>query len=279
MACAECDKHETPFKCGKCKQVTYCSKACQKLHWTKHKFFCYPELVSMNTGLLSDIEELGIRAWSQNAVANSKQCSCETCAYECSLLPGVYSPFQILCDFEKKGPIIFDYMVQDYRIVKENVLFMYLRPAVVDEKAGQRSDLIHTGKCIHLGPNGCMLSRDAMPTGCVVALPCVTRGKMTQDKQNVHVMWTSSDGKKAMELFETHQRSKHKKVGSEDQHFLRSVRIHRIIADIMHIHSDPAMQEVAVQTELNLLGHVEQTKLEIEEAIKLVATCRLLAKA
>ncbi len=95
-------------------------------------------------------------------------------------------------------------MVQDYRVVG-NSLYSYLRPAIVNEKEiGQRSDSITTGNCIHLGPQGCNLKREEMPTGCVIALPCVTRGEMTEDKFNMHMMWiTCSPESVSNRLFQT----------------------------------------------------------------------------
>ena len=39
--CEECRKIEPKmFKCGRCKQMWYCSVTCQKLHWSKHKETC-----------------------------------------------------------------------------------------------------------------------------------------------------------------------------------------------------------------------------------------------
>ena len=37
--CAQCDRCGN-LRCGKCKQVHYCSKECQKAHWATHKQEC-----------------------------------------------------------------------------------------------------------------------------------------------------------------------------------------------------------------------------------------------
>lgn len=44
--CANCGNAGNPFlqKCGKCKRTYYCSKDCQKEHWTYHKNCCYKSL-------------------------------------------------------------------------------------------------------------------------------------------------------------------------------------------------------------------------------------------
>ena len=43
ISCASCDKHIfAAKKCGKCTQVSYCSKKCQVRHWKSHKRQCIP---------------------------------------------------------------------------------------------------------------------------------------------------------------------------------------------------------------------------------------------
>ncbi|KAJ7175051.1 hypothetical protein C8R43DRAFT_943325 [Mycena crocata] len=47
-ACTNCLKHtgDEPtlklLRCGKCRDVTYCSKECQRGHWQRHKKWCTP---------------------------------------------------------------------------------------------------------------------------------------------------------------------------------------------------------------------------------------------
>jgi ubiquitin C-terminal hydrolase len=36
---------QTHCCCGACRQIFYCSKVCQRLHWKQHKRFCHPPLV------------------------------------------------------------------------------------------------------------------------------------------------------------------------------------------------------------------------------------------
>ncbi len=38
--CAVCKIHGATKKCGRCKKIRYCSKECQKKHWTEHKKTC-----------------------------------------------------------------------------------------------------------------------------------------------------------------------------------------------------------------------------------------------
>ena len=43
VSCASCDKHIfAAKKCGRCMQVSYCSKKCQVRHWKSHKRQCIP---------------------------------------------------------------------------------------------------------------------------------------------------------------------------------------------------------------------------------------------
>jgi len=38
--CANCD-NEAPFKCSRCQHSYYCSKACQRIYYKKHKKQCF----------------------------------------------------------------------------------------------------------------------------------------------------------------------------------------------------------------------------------------------
>ena len=38
--CAMCDRLCAVKKCGRCRQVGYCSKECQREHWAQHKLAC-----------------------------------------------------------------------------------------------------------------------------------------------------------------------------------------------------------------------------------------------
>ena len=39
-ACATCGEERAPKKCSKCRQVQYCDRECQRLHWFIHKKEC-----------------------------------------------------------------------------------------------------------------------------------------------------------------------------------------------------------------------------------------------
>lgn len=41
--CINCDISDAIYKCSACKQVYYCSEACQRQHWKQHKKFCGKE--------------------------------------------------------------------------------------------------------------------------------------------------------------------------------------------------------------------------------------------
>jgi hypothetical protein len=38
--CGHCKKPNCIQKCSRCKKVYYCTKECQKSHWTEHKKVC-----------------------------------------------------------------------------------------------------------------------------------------------------------------------------------------------------------------------------------------------
>ena len=38
--CTKCDNGQNLLQCGKCKNVYYCSRKCQSVHWEKHKILC-----------------------------------------------------------------------------------------------------------------------------------------------------------------------------------------------------------------------------------------------
>ncbi len=259
-------------------QLHYCDQTCQKSHWRWHKLFCRPMPVPA-TSNVPDIEEIGLRNWSRDADINSPQCSCEICARECTLIPAAFSPYQILRDFEIKGNGIFDTMVEDYRVVGKTI-FPYLRPAIVDEKGmGQRTDSVQTGKCVHLGPNGCTLSRKDMPTGCAVAHPCVSRGEMTTEKAHMHMMWLTQDARTAITLFETYQKAKNPQfsVGFKDVTFFNSVRKHRIVKMIYtNKAKETKVEDDAVRNEMRLLG--PNTIPEIESTLLALRVTTKLAK-
>jgi hypothetical protein len=41
--CFHCRKETGKYRCGRCKQVNYCSSMCQKADWSKHKPVCHVE--------------------------------------------------------------------------------------------------------------------------------------------------------------------------------------------------------------------------------------------
>jgi hypothetical protein len=231
--CAQCSTtaNSNSKKCGKCKFMFYCSKECQRKHWMNHKPFCKP--MPIRTPIqVDDIEELCLRQWSESALERSKHCSCAICAAECTQLPGLYSPQQIIHDLEQKGPSIFESMTQDYRIMAgphdTSYVTFFLRPALKIETGGTRCDTPKTGQCVHLGPHGCTLNRENMPTGCLLALPCTTRGARTQNKVNICRTWMSQDANYIIELFEQYQSQKKLSVGCEDEQFIYNVRLQRM---------------------------------------------------
>lgn len=59
--CAQCQKENCKWKCGKCCLIYYCSKDCQVRHWKRHKLLCgmiiFAENKDKTVGKKDDEEE------------------------------------------------------------------------------------------------------------------------------------------------------------------------------------------------------------------------------
>ncbi len=53
-SCSSCGKTDNLKKCGRCKQVSYCSGSCQKADWTAHKKSCSFTVTTTNNDSESD---------------------------------------------------------------------------------------------------------------------------------------------------------------------------------------------------------------------------------
>ena len=47
--CSTCGEEKPDKKCSKCKQVQYCDRECQRLHWFSHKKVCARPVSTPNT--------------------------------------------------------------------------------------------------------------------------------------------------------------------------------------------------------------------------------------
>lgn len=60
--CLNCGRKEEPGdklkKCGKCEDVCYCSRECEKAHWKKHKKTCTPQFSSADNAMLTEVERI-----------------------------------------------------------------------------------------------------------------------------------------------------------------------------------------------------------------------------
>ncbi len=81
--CKVCQKVSTS-QCARCRQVTYCSRECQKANWKTHKVQCVPPQM--------DIEDLFVERAVATLREHSKECHCAQCASLCSNIPGAYDP-------------------------------------------------------------------------------------------------------------------------------------------------------------------------------------------
>ena len=53
--CALCGKGGAQSKCGDCREVSYCSRDCQKAHWKTHKSVCTQACVIVHRGKIIDV--------------------------------------------------------------------------------------------------------------------------------------------------------------------------------------------------------------------------------
>ena len=53
--CALCGKGGAQSKCGDCREVSYCSRDCQKAHWKTHKLECTKACVIVHRGKIIDV--------------------------------------------------------------------------------------------------------------------------------------------------------------------------------------------------------------------------------
>ena len=56
--CALCGKGGAKSKCGDCREVSYCSRDCQKAHWKTHKSECTQACVIVHRGKIIDVATL-----------------------------------------------------------------------------------------------------------------------------------------------------------------------------------------------------------------------------
>jgi len=56
--CALCGKGGAQSKCADCRQVSYCSRDCQKAHWKTHKSVCTKACVIVHRGKIIDVATL-----------------------------------------------------------------------------------------------------------------------------------------------------------------------------------------------------------------------------
>jgi len=165
-----------------------------------HKQNCFP---------VSDIEDL-----VANLRLNSTECHCTQCAKLCTGVPGAYDPQHVLL-MAAQDPDFYGKCVQDFYSSSTRPAF-YLRPRIVSEPTGQRTDFFATrGLCNFLGPHGCTLKREDMPLGCVVARGCVSGGP-SADKLEAPVIWNTPSGRKAIADFEAYNRIRNRSVGEDE---------------------------------------------------------------
>lgn len=54
--CSSCGEEKPDKKCSKCKEVQYCDRECQRLHWFMHKKACSrPQTTTSQSSTLSSL--------------------------------------------------------------------------------------------------------------------------------------------------------------------------------------------------------------------------------
>ena len=85
VSCASCDKHIfAAKKCGRCTQVSYCSKKCQVRHWKSHKRQCIPATKHHPPSHSSHLQCTFCKSKLEPSKIANSNCSCAGIQY-CSM--------------------------------------------------------------------------------------------------------------------------------------------------------------------------------------------------
>lgn len=58
--CATCGEENATKKCSKCKQVQYCDRECQRLHWFTHKKECERTSTNIQSSMIIAREDVKV---------------------------------------------------------------------------------------------------------------------------------------------------------------------------------------------------------------------------
>jgi hypothetical protein len=157
-------------------------------------------------------------------INSSPACGCRSCAGACWIQPGIYTPRQIL-DMIERGVLDPSNIVLDFysTLERPGPGVGILRPRKVEELGLSLSAFtpIPGIPCINLGPKGCVLSRDEMPTNCK-ALHCDKSVHVSMDKHtSAYKHWDNPEGRQVVAWFQRLIRARDPTAPITEEYFMR----------------------------------------------------------
>jgi hypothetical protein len=174
----------------------------------------YQKQVATERGRISDEDVMKIDT--------SSPCGCRSCAGACWVQPGMYTPAQIL-DMIERGVLDTSKIVLDFYSTIDRPGVGILRPRKVEELGTALAEFtpIPGRPCINLGPRGCVLSRDEMPTNCK-ALHCDKSHHVSLDKHSsAYQLWDTPEGRQAVAWFQRQIRARDPRAPTTEEFYLR----------------------------------------------------------
>jgi len=157
-------------------------------------------------------------------INSSPACGCRSCAGACWIQPGIYTPRQIL-DMIERGVLDPNNIVLDFysTLERPGPGIGILRPRKVEELGLSLSAFtpIPGIPCVNLGPKGCVLSRDEMPTNCK-ALHCDKSVHVSMDKHtSAYKHWDNPEGRQVVAWFQRLIRTRDPTAPITEEYFMR----------------------------------------------------------
>ncbi len=176
----------------------------------------YLEQVASESGRIS--------AEDVKKINTSSPCGCGSCAGACWVQPGMYTPRQIL-DMIERGVLELNNIVLDFYSAPDRPgpSVGILRPRKVEEPGLSLSAFtpIPGIPCIHLGPKGCVLPRDEMPTNCK-ALHCDESKHVSVDKHSsAFKLWDNPEGRQAVAWFQRQILARDPSAPTTEEYYIR----------------------------------------------------------
>jgi hypothetical protein len=230
----------------------------------------YQEEVASESGRIS--------AEDVNKIDTSPPCGCGSCASACWIQPGIYTPRQIL-DMIARGVLDPSNIVLDFYNTPGRPSVGILRPRTVEESGLSLAAFTPTPgiPCIHLGPKGCVLYRDEMPTNCK-ALYCDKSHHVSVDKHSsAYKLWDNPEGRQAVAWFQRQILTRDPSAPITEEYYMRQTIVTAMNPNLAFAHELgcarlPAMIEMATERMKAMMLSPDP---EIIEIIKIQLETRL----